>query len=71
MISIFFFFVLMFGGFGFVVGDGFGVGYRILDESLGCNVISYFFNIDVCGFLECVKFSLEDIYIVFEGKNFK
>ena len=54
-----------------MVGDGLGVGYRILDESLGCNVTSYPPNTDVRGFLECVKLSLEDIYIVLEGKNFK
>lgn len=62
---------LMLGGFGPVVRDGLGVGYRILDESLGCNVTSYPPNTDVRGFLECVKLSLEDIYIVLEGKNFK
>ena len=62
---------LMLGGFGPVVRDGFGVGYGIQDYWLGCNVTSYPPNTDVRGFLECIKLSLEDIYSVLEGKNFK
>lgn len=62
---------LMLGGFGPVVRDGFGVGYGIQDDWLGCNVTSYPPNRDVRGFLECVRLSLEDIYSVLEGKNFK
>lgn len=62
---------LMLGGFGPVVRDGFGVGYLIQDDWLGCNVTSYPPDTDVRGFLECVKLSLEDIYSVLEGKNFK
>lgn len=62
---------LMLGGFGPVVRNGFGVGYGIQDDWLGCNVTSYPPNTDVRGFLECVRRSLEDIYSVLEGKNFK
>jgi len=62
---------LMLGGFGPVVRDGFGVGYGIQDDWLGCNVASYPPDTDVRGFLECVRLSLEDIYSVLEGKNFK
>ena len=62
---------LMLGGFGPVVRDGFGVGYGIQDGWLGCNVTSYPPDTDVRGFLECVRLSLEDIYSVLEGKNFK
>lgn len=62
---------LMLGGFGPVVRDGFGVGYGIQDDWLGCNVTSYPPNTDVRGYLECVRRSLEDIYSVLEGKNFK
>ena len=62
---------LMLGGFGPVVQDGFGVGYGIQDDWLGCNVTSYPPERDVRGFLECVRLSLEDIYSVLEGKNFK
>lgn len=62
---------LMLGGFGPVVRDGFGVGYGIQDDWLGCNVTSYPPDTDVRDFLECVRLSLEDIYSVLEGKNFK
>ncbi|KAJ7382919.1 Carnitine O-palmitoyltransferase 2, mitochondrial [Desmophyllum pertusum] len=62
---------LMLGGFGPVVRDGFGVGYGIQNDWLGCNVTSYPPDRDVRGFLECVRLSLEDIYCVLEGKNFK
>lgn len=62
---------LMLGGFGPVTRDGLGVGYGIQDDWLGCNVTSYPPDTDVRGFLECVRLSLEDIYSVLEGKNFK
>ena len=62
---------LMLGGFGPVVRDGLGVGYGIQDDWLGCNVTSYPPDTDVRGFLDCVRLSLEDIYSVLEGKNFK
>ena len=62
---------IMLGGFGPVVRDGFGVGYGMEDDWLGCNVTSYPPHSDVRGFLECVRSSLEDIYSVLEGKNFK
>lgn len=62
---------LMLGGFGAVTRDGLGVGYGIQDDWLGCNVTSYPPDTDVRGFLECVRLSLEDIYSVLEGKNFK
>lgn len=62
---------LMLGGFGPVVRDGFGVGYGIQDDMLGCNVTNYPPHTDVCGLLDCIKLSLEDIYSVLEGKNFK
>lgn len=62
--------VLM-GGFAPVVPDGLGVGYTILDDSLGCNVLSYGPPSDVRGFVECVRSSLEDILEVLEGRNFK
>lgn len=62
---------LMLGGFGPVVRDGFGVSYGIQDDWLGYNVTSYPPNTDVCGYLECLRRSLEDIYSILEGKNFK
>ena len=62
---------VLLGGFAPVVPDGLGVGYSIFDDSLGCNVLSYGPPTDVRGFLECVRTSLEDIFEVLEGRNFK
>lgn len=55
------------GGFAPVVPDGFGVGYGVHDEWIGCNVSSYPAR-DVHEFLQCVHKSLEDIFTVLEGK---
>lgn len=53
------------GGFAPVVPDGFGVGYGIHDNWIGCNVSSYpSRNAD--DFLECVSKSLDDIYSVLD-----
>lgn len=55
------------GGFAPVVPDGFGVGYGVHDDWIGCNVSSYpERNVDE--FLQCVNKSLEDIFTVLEGK---
>ncbi|XP_028398287.1 carnitine O-palmitoyltransferase 2, mitochondrial-like [Dendronephthya gigantea] len=62
--------VLM-GGFAPVVPDGLGIGYSISDHELGCNVLSYGLPTDVGGFLKCVESSLEDLYEVMDGRNFK
>lgn len=55
------------GGFAPVVPDGFGVGYGIHDDWIGCNVSSYPTR-NVNEFLQCVHKSLEDIFSVLEGK---
>ncbi|XP_056319710.1 carnitine O-palmitoyltransferase 2, mitochondrial [Danio aesculapii] len=55
------------GGFAPVVPDGFGVGYGVHDEWIGCNVSSYPAR-DVHEFLKCVHKSLEDIFTVLDGK---
>lgn len=55
------------GGFAPVVPDGFGVGYGVHDEWIGCNVSSYPAR-NVHEFLQCVHKSLEDIFAVLEGK---
>ncbi|KAM9478271.1 carnitine O-palmitoyltransferase 2, mitochondrial [Salvelinus alpinus] len=55
------------GGFAPVVPDGFGVGYGVHDEWIGCNVSSYPER-NVHEFLQCVHKSLEDIFSVLEGK---
>ncbi|KAK5619173.1 Carnitine O-palmitoyltransferase 2, mitochondrial [Crenichthys baileyi] len=55
------------GGFAPVVPDGFGVGYGVHDNWIGCNVSSYPAR-DVHEFLQCVHKSLEDIFSVLERK---
>ncbi|KAF7657165.1 hypothetical protein LDENG_00030900 [Lucifuga dentata] len=55
------------GGFAPVVPDGFGVGYGIHNDWIGCNVSSYPAR-NVHEFLQCVHKSLEDIFTVLEGK---
>ncbi|XP_072246358.1 carnitine O-palmitoyltransferase 2, mitochondrial [Leuresthes tenuis] len=55
------------GGFAPVVLDGFGVGYGVHDDWIGCNVSSYPAR-NVHEFLQCVHKSLEDIFSVLEGK---
>nr|XP_046248578.1 carnitine O-palmitoyltransferase 2, mitochondrial [Scatophagus argus] len=56
------------GGFAPVVPDGFGVGYGVHDDWIGCNVSSYPAR-NVHEFLQCVHKSLEDIFTVLEGKS--
>ncbi|KAI4903245.1 hypothetical protein NFI96_022052 [Prochilodus magdalenae] len=58
------------GGFAPVVPDGFGVGYGVHDDWIGCNVSSYPTR-DVHEFLRYVHKSLEDIFTVIEGKPLK
>lgn len=55
------------GGFAPVVPDGFGVGYGVHDDWIGCNVSSYPAR-NVHEFLQCVHKSLDDIFTVLEGK---
>uniref|UniRef100_A0A673B3S4 Choline/carnitine acyltransferase domain-containing protein n=1 Tax=Sphaeramia orbicularis TaxID=375764 RepID=A0A673B3S4_9TELE len=55
------------GGFAPVVPDGFGVGYGVHDDWIGCNVSTYPAR-NVHEFLQCVHKSLEDIFTVLEGK---
>lgn len=55
------------GGFAPVVPDGFGVGYGVHDDWIGCNVSSYPAR-NVHEFQQCVHKSLEDIFTVLEGK---
>ncbi|XP_068095087.1 carnitine O-palmitoyltransferase 2, mitochondrial [Hyperolius riggenbachi] len=55
------------GGFAPVVADGFGVGYGVHDDWIGCNVSAYPQR-DVKQFVQCVHQSLEDIYKLLEEK---
>ncbi|KAM9324110.1 carnitine O-palmitoyltransferase 2, mitochondrial [Gastrophryne carolinensis] len=56
------------GGFAPVVPDGFGVGYGVHDEWMGCNVSAYPAR-DVRQFVQCVHQSLEDIFKLLEDKS--
>lgn len=58
------------GGFAPVVPDGFGVGYGVHDDWIGCNVSSYPAR-NVHEFLHCVHKSLEDIFSVLDGKSLR
>lgn len=55
------------GGFAPVVQDGFGIGYGVHDDWIGCNVSSYTSR-NVHEFLQCVHKSLEEIFSILEGK---
>ncbi|MPC13783.1 Carnitine O-palmitoyltransferase 2, mitochondrial [Portunus trituberculatus] len=46
---------ISFGGFAPVVSDGFGVGYIIRDDELGCTVSTYPPHCDGADFLECAN----------------
>ncbi|XP_063283912.1 carnitine O-palmitoyltransferase 2, mitochondrial-like isoform X2 [Pelobates fuscus] len=61
---------VQFGGFAPVVADGFGVGYGMQDDWMGCNVSAYPAR-DVRQFVQCVHQSLEDIFKVLEEKSVK
>lgn len=56
------------GGFAPVVPDGFGVGYGMHDDWIGCSASSYPAR-NVHEFLQCVQKSLEDIFHVLDGKH--
>ncbi|XP_053070030.1 carnitine O-palmitoyltransferase 2, mitochondrial isoform X1 [Acinonyx jubatus] len=58
------------GGFAPVVPDGFGIGYAVHDNWIGCNVSSYPGR-NAREFLQCVEKALEDIFDAIEGKCIK
>lgn len=58
------------GGFAPVVSDGFGVGYAVHDNWIGCNVSSYPSR-NAREFLQCVEKALEDMFDALEGKSIK
>ena len=59
------------GGFAPVVPDGFGIGYMVNDDWVGCNVSSYPGSANAAEFVELVQQSIYDIKSVLEGRNFK
>uniref|UniRef100_A0A2K5NYW2 Carnitine O-palmitoyltransferase 2, mitochondrial n=4 Tax=Cercopithecinae TaxID=9528 RepID=A0A2K5NYW2_CERAT len=58
------------GGFAPVVSDGFGVGYAVHGNWIGCNVSSYPGR-NAREFLQCVEKALEDMFDALEGKSIK
>lgn len=58
------------GGFAPVVPDGFGVGYAVHDNWIGCNVSSYTSR-NAPEFLQCVHKALEDMFDAMEGKSIR
>uniref|UniRef100_A0A8C5YEN5 Carnitine O-palmitoyltransferase 2, mitochondrial n=1 Tax=Microcebus murinus TaxID=30608 RepID=A0A8C5YEN5_MICMU len=58
------------GGFAPVVPDGFGIGYAVHDNWIGCNVSSYPGR-NAREFLQCVEKALGDMFDVLEGKPIK
>lgn len=51
-----------------MVSDGFGLGYQVHDDWIGCNVSSYPTR-NGKEFLQCIYKSLEDIFNVLKGKK--
>uniref|UniRef100_H2ZEX2 Choline/carnitine acyltransferase domain-containing protein n=1 Tax=Ciona savignyi TaxID=51511 RepID=H2ZEX2_CIOSA len=51
------------GGFAPVTPDGFGVGYGVKDDMIGCNITSYDVR-DVHGLVDAIVTSFDDIYNV-------
>lgn len=51
-----------------MVSDGFGVGYQVNDDWIGCNVSSYPAR-NGKEFLQCICKSLGDIFNVLKGKK--
>lgn len=52
---------LLAGGFGPVVRDGYGIGYNIQDEMLGCVISNYKNETNGKEFVECLKSSYDDL----------
>lgn len=59
------------GGFAPVTPNGFGVGYIVHDDWMGCNVSTYTDSPSGTEFVELVMQSLRDIQAVLNGRNFK
>lgn len=58
------------GGFAPVVPDGFGIGYAVHDNWIGCNVSCYPGR-NAREFLQCVHKALDDMFDAMEGKSIK
>ena len=58
------------GGFAPVTPDGYGVGYGVKDDSLGCHLTTYTAR-DGSEYLRHLGQVWADLYDVMNGKNFK
>jgi carnitine O-palmitoyltransferase 2 len=59
---------LIFLGFGPVVKDGYGIGYNIQDQFLGCVVSNYKNETNGKDFVECLRKSYDDLTNVIKAK---
>ena len=58
-------------GFAPTCQDGFGIAYQLVDDMIQCNATSYVGRSDVDGYLECLKTSLDDIFSILGGNDFR
>jgi carnitine O-palmitoyltransferase 2 len=59
---------LLAGGFGAVVKNGYGIGYNIQDDLLGCVVANYNTETNGKEFVDCLKQSYDDLTEVIQAK---
>lgn len=60
--------VVIAGGFGPVVDDGFGIGYMIQDRKLGVVVTSYHKHRSANDYVKCLESAFKDIHKVLLSK---
>nr|AIE45872.1 carnitine palmitoyltransferase 2 [Trichuris muris] len=58
---------ILLGGFGPVVPDGYGIGYSISDEQLGCILTAYTSKHNLDEFVESLKLSVNDLRSIVES----
>lgn len=59
------------GSFGPVVNDGYGIGYMIMEDALGCIVTNYKNHTDGPDFIECLRDCFNDLRDVLLKENLK
>lgn len=59
------------GGFGPVVKDGYGIGYMVMEDALGCIVTSYKAHTDGADYVECLRHSFNKLRDVLLKENLK
>jgi carnitine O-palmitoyltransferase 2 len=61
---------VLIGGFAPVSHDGYGIGYNVFPESLGCNITTYPAR-DGDQFMSCLHQTLDHLHSLMTGHNFK